>query len=723
MSNFDLVSFDIFDTLVGRALFSPFDVFDKVEEIFNKKNKKIISGFRRNRILAEEIAREEYRKKCDFQEITLDEIYSKIKEIYDISDDEKNNLMEIELFVENEILKLRNYGFSLYKEFEKKSIDIVLVSDMYLDERFLLKKLSSLGITSFVEIFLSSNYRKRKTEGDLFKVLVEKTKINPKNIIHIGDNPVGDKNIPSSLGINTKLLSRSNDLLSKHSGNWAKYAQTLKASRSFNESAVFGLIADRFFDDPSSLPLANTDFGGNPFNFGFAALGPLVLGFASYIFKECKKNGINKILFLSRDGKIFKNAFDLIDKNKVFKTEYFYFSRRAARVASIYSKADIFSIISQPIYSTTIAEYFEKKFGLSRDRLDVQFLYEKSCTNGLDHKIGAKFSKEILKEIVFHHESAILENSASERIAFKKAFYLQASVDENIALVDIGYAGTLQAAFEKILKFKTLGLYLATFNTAKLQNPQCLMNGYLCDYSHPNYGEMGIVTHRFLYENIICDAAPSFTNYLIDEKSDELIKCFEQSNDDEARTKFVHMAHAGAVVFVKDFLDRFGRISDFELSSEFAKRFLDIFIKNPHPVDAAMFAGMRFEDSMGPSVTRFIVPPEDLMKKKSDADIAIWKEGAKSAYFYFLHKNKKTKHAPVSVVQAGSTKIEAVDIKGINKSIASNGGWFINFEKYLFKIILKEKLYFKYLKDRELFFADSNKKYVSFYYKNFGRFI
>ena len=74
IDRYDVVSFDIFDTLIKRNLKCPEDIFDLVEQHYNLKHSHPIENFKSNRIIAEQIA----RKSCLKEEVTLKEIYCQL---------------------------------------------------------------------------------------------------------------------------------------------------------------------------------------------------------------------------------------------------------------------------------------------------------------------------------------------------------------------------------------------------------------------------------------------------------------------------------------------------------------------------------------------------------------------------------------------------------------------------------------------------------------------
>ena len=77
IKNYDIVSFDIFDTLLKRNVKEPTDVFSYMEKKYQ------INGFREKRIEAEKAA----RKKKNGLEISLEDIYAEFGADYS---DKKN---------------------------------------------------------------------------------------------------------------------------------------------------------------------------------------------------------------------------------------------------------------------------------------------------------------------------------------------------------------------------------------------------------------------------------------------------------------------------------------------------------------------------------------------------------------------------------------------------------------------------------------------------------
>lgn len=66
------------------------------------------------------------------------------------------------------------------------------------------------------------------------------------------------------------------------------------------------------------------------YEYGYIYGGLFVTGYCSFIHNYCKQHNTDKLLFLSRDGDILKQAYDFLYPEDIPKTEYVYWSRKAA---------------------------------------------------------------------------------------------------------------------------------------------------------------------------------------------------------------------------------------------------------------------------------------------------------------------------------------------------------------------------------------------------------
>ena len=156
LSGYDVISFDIFDTLITRCLPKPNDVFQLVELILTDEGKSEV-GF------AE--AREQAEKNANFIRgyPSFDEIYDELKNLCNLSEEEIKKIKQTEFRIELELLVASRDVLSLFSALIKQGKRIVLVSDMYFSSKQLRKILINCGYElEGVEIVVSNEARKSK---------------------------------------------------------------------------------------------------------------------------------------------------------------------------------------------------------------------------------------------------------------------------------------------------------------------------------------------------------------------------------------------------------------------------------------------------------------------------------------------------------------------------------------------------------------------------------
>lgn len=175
LSKYDVVSFDIFDTLIFRTVDTPADVFGVVG------NKIGDDDFKNKRINAEE----EARNNTVCREPNINEIYAYLFiENTDIA-------MASELDVEQQVCVCNPYMLDIVDALLQRGKEIIIVSDMYLPSMFLRKILERCGYNGFSNVFVSNEYRASKYSGELYRQL-SRDYLKGKKVVHIGDNMHSD---------------------------------------------------------------------------------------------------------------------------------------------------------------------------------------------------------------------------------------------------------------------------------------------------------------------------------------------------------------------------------------------------------------------------------------------------------------------------------------------------------------------------------------------------
>lgn len=284
----DIISFDLFDTLLIRPYIRPTDLFKHMEIYYN------VPGFAEERVKAEKRAR---IKNSNYEEITLDEIYDEIIPKF-------ITLKEKELEFEfNTILRHpKNYEYYEFARENKKKI--IITSDVYLPEKFLKELLYKNGYTDYQKLYVSSEYRKTKATGALYEQILEDN--NLKNsvivpILHIGGNDISDIINAQKYNFSTYKVQPYHNEFEKYGGN-EKFIKFNRNQNNIQSSIITSLIAQHEL----------FDFKNYWHEIGYAIAGPIAVGYVQYIIKESKLNNIDCLLFVTRGGYILQKVYQIL---------------------------------------------------------------------------------------------------------------------------------------------------------------------------------------------------------------------------------------------------------------------------------------------------------------------------------------------------------------------------------------------------------------------------
>ena len=180
LDKYDLISFDVFDTLIFRRTDKPADVFRVLE-----KNTGI-SGFCNMRIKAEATVRD--RMKSIGREVCISDIYEELSKYCKL---DKKKAEEDEIKSEMMCCYANKELLKVCRMLHEKGKRIIAISDMYLSESVICELLKKNGFEMIDAVYVSCDRNAGKTDGKLYKV-VSASEGNPEMCIHIGDNITAD---------------------------------------------------------------------------------------------------------------------------------------------------------------------------------------------------------------------------------------------------------------------------------------------------------------------------------------------------------------------------------------------------------------------------------------------------------------------------------------------------------------------------------------------------
>ena len=415
----DVVSFDVFDTLLFRPFDDPKSVFYLVGE------KLHCPSFLRYRVLAEKQARKEAQEKKGSNEVTLEEIYRKLDRyvVFDIQ-----HAMEIEVQTELSLLQANPYMMQVYQMAVELEKPIIAVSDMYLPTKVIEEALKKNGYTQISRIFLSQECGFSKRSGRLFPYVREQMGAK-KKYLHFGDNYTADLLRAKAAGFDTRYYTNVNRLGNPH--------RCMDLSALIG-SAYRGLVNNR---------LCCGAYRENQyFEYGYAYAGFYVLGYCVWIHERVKEKGIQKLLFLSRDGDILQKVYQKLYPEE--QTEYVYWSRAAATrlTAGCFRNEFFLRYIKYKISRRINMTQMLKAMELPQ----MQPVLEKA--GFLPDTVLTAENYEEIVSVFMEHWHIVEEAYASSNRAARKYYEEKLSQVSSAAAVDVGWAASGVSALRVLVE-------------------------------------------------------------------------------------------------------------------------------------------------------------------------------------------------------------------------------------------------------------------------------
>ena len=205
-----IYSFDIFDTVIGRRVQKPVDIFHLMSTRLMAEHPEVPRDIAENFHDIRRKAEADARKASSAEDITFDDIYDQLAKTCSLSKAQRDFLQAFEFNLELENIRPIRSNDQMIHDLLAKGERVIFISDMYLQSKYI-KQLLAKASPVFAELplYVSNECGLLKHTGSLFKYVLEKENIRPEQLIHRGDNPVADLEKPRSLGIGTNFYDRS----------------------------------------------------------------------------------------------------------------------------------------------------------------------------------------------------------------------------------------------------------------------------------------------------------------------------------------------------------------------------------------------------------------------------------------------------------------------------------------------------------------------------------
>ena len=312
-----IISVDVFDTLIFRAVSQPKDLFLTVYEKASREGligKYIKSGdFQRFRM--DEEKKFYQQGMCP----TIEQIYKKLSEWVC---KEPMRVLEIELETEREFCYRNDDVYEELLNAYNAGKKLYIVSDMYLSKRHMEKLLKACEIdtTIFSDILVSCDYGVSKKNGGLYDVLLSKCREKPNTICHVGDNYDSDVRSANERGLHSSYYPVKDFTDASLSMESLFNQNAVPEIMSMRKLISYKIAASNMPEDVKKLQI-----------YGAEILAPFYTSATEWLIDVLEQEKIQKVFFLMREGALFKKLFDNAQKfreNKI-EAELFYSSRNS----------------------------------------------------------------------------------------------------------------------------------------------------------------------------------------------------------------------------------------------------------------------------------------------------------------------------------------------------------------------------------------------------------
>lgn len=523
-----VVSFDVFDTLVHRAVVLPRDIFTLVGERLG------VAGFAEARFEAEARARRTTR--ADSFEVSLDEIYAAFPAGFlpdaDIA-------QAVELDIEGEFLFANNAMLALVRKLRSMDKRVIAITDTYLSASQVGELLASKGY-EFDAIYASSDHREAncgKYNGALYPVVCKAEGIEAHELFHTGDHSSADVAMALEQGV---VALQSQHPTASLGANCEHFAAILKEHGGTTTSLVAGAITRDKLNDRHSLTSSINTFGHD---FG----GPLVVGFVAHILERCRAQGIEHLVLLARDGCVVGEVLDVLAPEGI-----------TWRLMPASRRLAVFPAFESGDFGKIKSLFAGQKRLTKRQILSVLRLeHLAESMNDIDEVKDVREAVDQLKPLLIEqaqNEKAALQNLLKEELAMLDA-------GRRFAWVDVGWALTSPSRLNELLGHDIPGFFIGSHADA---NPSPGFEGYLFNRGRPHDLSKVMMRSVELFELVFADSAPSAAWLRRTPQGTEVVH-YAKSPAEKVRDAHIRAARSGVRKFAEEFRRSFRFVASSEL--------------------------------------------------------------------------------------------------------------------------------------------------------------
>ena len=543
----DLVSFDLFDTLVSRPARRPDAVLKLVEHRISSEEGRPIPLFAERRAAENRVRARRYHQ----GDVNLSEIYAELAASGPIPSDVVARAHALEKRIDLGALHPRTEVIAILEAAHGLGKRIVLMTDTYYEEADIRAILSGAGIADcFTALYVSNAVGARKDRGDLWRHVEEAEAVPRARWLHVGDNEHSDIQAACDRGIRYLHVAHPAKILAQ--SGFARDEGDL--NRTWPSDLVVGhamlhLARNPFLDraTPPYLSLGSTG------DVGYAVFGPLMLLFMSWLIRHEALTGVDRLYFLAREGDFLVKVYRLIRERygleHLPEGRYFHVSRQTAIAAALGKGVRPDLVLGAGRYVGSIQELlwnrtsFTAPAHLELDRFDVRLPG--------DAPVVERVMRQIEPEIAAH---------AADMNARFRAYARQEKLNAggSYGVVDVGYSATIQKMMQVALGRPLTGFYMTAFDTANAvaQDGGFAFRCFNAGADNPETTSLPVLAHALAVEAFLTAPHGQVVGY--ETTGDRIAPLFKADPRSPAEHVILADLHAGAEQYITDTLDLYG---------------------------------------------------------------------------------------------------------------------------------------------------------------------
>jgi lipopolysaccharide biosynthesis protein/predicted HAD superfamily hydrolase len=539
----DMVSFDIFDTILTRKSLRPDSVLRYVGHKLARKYPGADDFFSRRKT-AELLARE---KKNHGRDVDLEEIYASFATDAHWSPERINEAASLERQIDSDSICLREDMIDLLVASREAGKRIIAISDTYYTREDIERLLGKESVLHFFDaLYLSSVEGARKDRGDLWAKVIAGEGIPRDRWLHVGDNEQSDIQAACD-----RKLRFFHVMSARHILEFDGLRPAAEPGhRRWASDLVLGPVALRLGGSPF---LNGRSWGkqtlDRPEDVGYVVLGPIVFAFLAWIIRHPARQDLHHLYFLAREGYLLHNLYSWIGEKypelELPGASYFYCSRRCSLAALQAHQFSPERIVSGTDFQGTFGDLLRNRIGFD---VEDAVLANRVIKLPKDRD-GIIANIEKLRSPIVRHA----EREFDEFEAYAKKSGMTGG--KTLGVVDIGYSASIQRNLQDVFGIQLQGFYMATFNTVRTVRAEggdafgCFAADVTPDFSEHPVSKYSLMMEAFLsapHAQVLrfrgADPQPEF-------------KSETRSSED---LLILGKLHDGATRYVKDLLGTYG---------------------------------------------------------------------------------------------------------------------------------------------------------------------